>query len=443
MARIESVRPTGSASQEAHGCTDQPTSATPGDGVTSERLDVAVRRQAGPVLVAAAVLLLAFNLRPAVTSLGAVLDDVRDGLGLTATAAGVFTALPVVCFAAFGAVAPRLARRFGTAQVIAASVVAIAVSLMARALTGSEVAFFALTAFALAGMATGNVLLPAIVKSHFPDAIGRMTGLYTTSIAVGTTAAAALTVPIGAIAGGWRGGLFVWGATAVVALVPWLSIARIERSGPVPDRVGAAVASGLRMSRTPLAWALAVYFGSQSIQAYAAFGWLPQVYRDAGYSAATSGLLLAEVTAVGIPVALALPALAARRPDQRLYVVICVCAFAAGYVGLIAAPDRLPWLWVALLGIGGGSFPLALTMIGLRARSAAVTAQLSGFTQSIGYVGAAGGPVAVGALYDVTGGWTVPIGLLIALLIPQLVAGWIAARPGCVEDYAETNGMER
>jgi len=285
--------------------------------VTSQRLDVAVRRQAGPFLVGAAVLLLAFNLRPAVTSLGAVLDDVRGGLGLTATAAGVFTTLPVVCFAAFGAVAPRLARRFGTSQVITASVVAIAVGLMARALTGNEVVFFLLTAFALAGMATGNVLLPAIVKSHFPNAIGRMTGLYTTSLAVGTTAAAALTVPIGAIAGGWRGGLFVWGATAVVALIPWLSIARIERTGPVPDRVNGAFASGLRMSRSPLAWALAVYFGSQSIQAYAAFGWLPQVYRDAGFGAATSGLLLAVVTAVGIPVSLALPALAARRPDQR------------------------------------------------------------------------------------------------------------------------------
>ena len=409
--------------------------------MTSQRLDVPVRRQAGPVLVGAAVLLLAFNLRPAVTSLGAVLDDVRGGLGLTATAAGVFTTLPVVCFAAFGAVAPRLARRFGTSQVIAASVAAIAVGLMARALTGNDVVFFLLTAFALAGMATGNVLLPVIVKSHFPNAIGRMTGLYTTSLAIGTTAAAALTVPIGAVAGGWRGGLFVWGATAVVALIPWLSIARTERSGPVPDRVNGAIASGLRMSRSPLAWALAVYFGSQSIQAYAAFGWLPQVYRDAGFGAATSGLLLAVVTAVGIPVALALPAMAARRPDLRPYVVICVGAFAAGYLGLIVAPESLPWLWVVLLGIGGGSFPLALTMIGLRARTPEVTAQLSGFAQSIGYVGAAAGPVAVGALYDVTGGWTIPIELLIALLIPQLVAGWFAAKPGCVED-SETNEME-
>lgn len=410
--------------------------------MTSERLDVIARRQAGPILVGTAVLLLAFNLRPAVTSLGAVLDDVRDSLGLTATVAGVLTALPVVCFAAFGAIAPLLARRYGIPQVIAASVAAIALGLMARAITGSAVLFLVVTAVGLAGMATGNVLLPAIVKSHFPTAIGRMTGLYTTSIAVGTALAAALTVPVGELAGGWRGGLFLWGATAAVALIPWLVITRIEPNRRAADRSDRTLASGLRMSRTPVAWALAVYFGSQSIQAYATFGWLPQIFRDAGFDAATAGLFLAGVPAVGIPVALALPYLAARRPDQRPYVVVCVGAFAAGYVGLVAAPSSLPWLWIVLLGIGGGAFPLALTMIGLRARTADVTARLSGFAQSIGYIGAASGPVAVGALYDVTDGWTAPIILLIALLVPQLVAGWIAAKPGCVDDDPETTAPE-
>jgi CP family cyanate transporter-like MFS transporter len=135
-----------------------------------------------------------------------------------------------------------------------------------------------------------------------------------------------------------------------------------------------------------------------------------------------------------------LPALAARRPDQRPYVVV---AFAIGYLGLIEAPGSLPWLWVVLLGLGGGAFPLALTMIGLRARSAEVTARLSGFAQSLGYVGAAGGPVAVGALYDATGGWTMPIGLLVALLIPQLVAGWIAATPGCIDHPRATATQRR
>jgi CP family cyanate transporter-like MFS transporter len=381
------------------------------------------------VLVGVAVMFLAFNLRPAVTSLGAVLDDVRTGLSLSATAAGVLTTLPVLCFAGFGAVAPRLARRYGTHRVIAASVVAITLGLAVRSATGSAALFLVVTGVALGGMATGNVLLPAIVKTLFPRDIGRMTGLYTTSLAIGTTAAAALTVPAGDLAGGWRGGLVVWGATAAVALVPWVVLARSESPAKPASDSHATTRVVPRLSRTPLAWALAVYFGSQSLQAYAAFGWLPQVYRDAGFDATTAGLLLAVLTALGIPVAFALPTLAGRRPDQRPYVVTCVVAFAGGYAGLMVAPATVPWLWAVLLGIGGGAFPLALTMIGLRAQGAEVTARLSGFAQSIGYVGAASGPVAVGALYDVTGGWTAPIGLLMVLLVPQLVAGWYAARP--------------
>jgi MFS transporter, CP family, cyanate transporter len=381
------------------------------------------------VLVAVAVVVLAFNLRPAVTSLGAVLDDVRDGLGLSATTAGVLTTLPVLCFAGFGALAPRLARRYGTQRVIAASVAAIVLGLAVRSVIGSAALFLVLTGAGLAGMATGNVLLPAIVKTHFPRDIGRMTALYTTALAIGTTAGAALTVPVGDLAGGWRTGLLVWGVTAAIALLPWLVLARSEQ--PVnPDRdsdVTTRVAP--RLSRTPLAWALAVYFGTQSLQAYAVFGWLPQIYRDAGFDATTAGLMLGVLSALGIPVSFVLPNLAGRRPDQRPYVAACVMAFAAGYVGLLAAPATLPWLWAVLVGIGLGAFPLVLTLIGLRARAAEVTVRLSGFAQGIGYVIAASGPLAVGALYDVTGGWTAPIGLLLVLLVPQLVSGWYAARP--------------
>ncbi|MPZ62896.1 MAG: MFS transporter [Propionibacteriales bacterium] len=393
------------------------------------------RRAATVWLVGLAILLLAFNLRPAVTSLGAVLDDVRGDLGLSATAAGVLTTLPVLCFAAFGAAAPGLARRFGARRVIVVSVTAIMLGLLVRALAGNAVVFFVMTGLALAGMATGNVLLPAIVKRYFPRRVGRMTGLYTTSIAVGTTAAAAVTVPVGEVVGGWRGGLLVWGVTAGVAVIPWVLVLRADHAGVTSRGPGPEPAVPVpRMARVPLAWALAVYFGSQSLQAYAAFGWLPQIYRDAGFDPATAGLLLAVVPTLGIPVALALPMLAARRPDQRPYVVVCVAAFAAGYLGLMTVPATLPWLWVVLLGIGGGAFPLALVMIGLRARTPEGTVRLSGFAQSIGYVVAASGPVALGLLYDVTGGWTAPIGLLIGLLVPQLIAGLFAARPVYVED---------
>jgi CP family cyanate transporter-like MFS transporter len=165
-------------------------------------------------------------------------------------------------------------------------------------------------------------------------------------------------------------------------------------------------------------------------------GWLPQIYQDAGVSAGESGLLLAVTMVISVPVSFVLPSLAATRGDQRLFVVVLASCGLAGYAGLALAPAAAPWLWAALAGLSNCCFPLALTMIGLRARSAAGVARLSAFAQSLGYLIAVPGPVLVGGLYQGTGSWYAPIGLLAALLVPQMAAGLVAGRARHVEDEA-------
>lgn len=159
-------------------------------------------------------------------------------------------------------------------------------------------------------------------------------------------------------------------------------------------------------------------------------GWLPTIYTDAGVTATAAGLYLGIVMLTGVPIAMLLPLLAARRPDQRIAVVVLVALNAVAYVGLLVAPAALPALWAVLLGVGFGAFPLALTMIGLRAASDAGTSQLSSLIQGAGYLIAAGGPVAVGLMYDATQGWTWPLSMLLVVLIPQLASGLIAGEPG-------------
>lgn len=381
-----------------------------------------------------AVLLLAFNLRPAVTSLGAVLSDVSADLSLSPTLAGLLTTLPVVCFAVFGASAASFARRVGPRHVLVGSLSAVVVGSVLRVIGDSAVLFTIASVVALAGMATGNVLIPAIVKARFPNRIGLVTAAYTTILAIGTTVPGALTVPISEATGSWRYGLGTWACTAVIALLPWLFLARGERP------MAASTAGGQRrltmrdLAHSPIAWALALYFGLQSTQAYVAFGWLAQIYRDAGLDAAYAGFLMSLLPIAGIPMSLAIPTIAARLPDQRLVVLGCGISYVLGYVGLLIAPASAALLWVLLIGLGGGAFPLSLTMIGLRARSSEVTVRLSGFAQSVGYLLAAAGPLTVGALYGATGGWTIPIGLLLALVVPQVIAGMFAGRPGYVDD---------
>ncbi|MYT25104.1 MFS transporter, partial [Streptomyces sp. SID7760] len=176
----------------------------------------------GPVLIVG-IVLAALNLRPAITSLGALFEEVRTGLGMSGTVAGLITSVPALCFAVFGVTAPRLSRRFGPAAVVCAGMAAVAAGLLIRPFTRDAAGFLAASALTLAGIALTNVLLPVIVKRWFPDRVGTMTGLYSMALALGTSLAAAATVPMtSALGGSWRAGLLVWAVLALVAVLPWL-----------------------------------------------------------------------------------------------------------------------------------------------------------------------------------------------------------------------------
>ncbi|WP_240944451.1 MFS transporter [Micromonospora thermarum] len=382
------------------------------------------------------MLLVALNLRAAVTSLGALLDEVRTGLGLSGAMAGLVTTLPTIAFAGLGALTPWLVRRVAPARVLVVAMAALAAGQVLRAVTGSALVFVLTSALALAGIAVANILLPMLVKQHFPHRTGLVTGAYTMALTTGTTVAAASAVPIAHAFGSWRVGLGVWAGLAAVAVLPWVPLAlraraAARRATPTAD---AAPRLRIRPARTRLGWAMAVYFGAQSLSGYAIMGWLAQLFRDAGYRPEAAGLLLAGVTALGVPIALLMPALAGRMRTLRPLVLSLTAASTLAYLGLALSPHDGALLWVTLLALGQGAFPLILTTIGLRARTAEGTVALSAFAQSTGYVIAALGPLLVGVLYEATGGWTAPIGFLLAALTVQTGAGLAIARPRYVED---------
>ncbi|MFJ9541714.1 CynX/NimT family MFS transporter [Streptomyces sp. NPDC101225] len=395
-------------------------------------------------LLVVGIVLTALNLRPAITSLGALLEEVRDGLGMSGSVAGLLTSVPPLCFAVFGVTAPRLARRFGPAAVVCVGTVAIGAGLLVRPYTHSTAGFLAASALTLMGIAVSNVLMPVIVKRWFPDRVGSMTGLYSMALALGTAAAAAVTVPMTeALGGSWQSGLAIWSVLAAVAVLPWIPFVRQREAGPAPaaeetapPRHARVQTPALRITRSRTAWALAVYFGLQATGAYITMGWMAQIFRDAGVPAGTAGLLLAVTMVMGVPLAFVIPRLATRLPHQGPIVVALGACGLAGYGGLYFAPAAGSWAWAVLLGISNCSFPLALTMVGMRARTSAGVAQLSGFAQSTGYLLSIPGPLLVGVLYQHSGGWSLPIALMTALLIPQMLVGVLAGRNRTVEDEA-------
>ena len=390
----------------------------------------APQTRATRIMLLVGIVVLAFNLRPAAVSVGPVLHDVSSALDMTPTAAGVLTSLPVLAFAVFGALAPRIARTLGAHRTSFVALLAVVAGLALRSLTDSVPVFLLLSVLALGGMATANVLLPSLIKLHFPDRIGLLTSIYTTALAVGLTLALILTVPLSDAFGSWRWGLLAWAVTAAVAALPWLGLLSHDQ---VLDETPRTVTLG-DVARTRLGWAMALCFGLQSLQAYAVFGWFAQLYRDAGFSSATAGLLLGVISGISIPVAFVVPGLAARMANQMWLFMGLLASYAVGYVGLLVAPAAGAWLWAALVGIGTGVFPVVLTLIGLRARTEGGTAALSGFTQSVGYLFSAVGPFGMGYLYEHTGGWTVPLVCLLVLLAPLAAVSVYVSRPHQLED---------
>lgn len=379
----------------------------------------------GSGLLAAAVLLAALNLRPAVTSVGAVLDEMQQTLGASATWAGALTTMPGLCFALAGLTAPLVARRLGVAAAVALALAMLTGGLVLRVLDGPLVVLGG-TLIATAGIAVANVLIPVVVKESFPARIGLMTGLYTGALQLGGAVGSAGTPPLDSGFGGWRPGLGSWAALSAAALVLWLSAARTRPGGPA---AGQNATAGRSLFRSPLAWVVTLFFGMQSCLAYIVMGWLPQVLMEAGVSRANAGLMLGLVSILGLPVSLIVPPLAAKRGSQSGWVLLLGVFGIAGVIGLMVAPSAAPLLWSIFLGIGMAVFSLALTIIALRARTGADTAKLSAMAQGIGYLLAAIGPFLFGLLHDVTHGWTVPFAMLLAVVAGQMSFGFFAGRP--------------
>lgn len=382
-------------------------------------------------LLVLGIVLAALNLRTAVTSVGPLLDQLSAGLGMSNIGTGLLTTLPVLAFATVGSITPALSRKVGEHRLLLLALITLGVGLLVRASVDSAPVFLLTSAVALSGGAVGNVLIPTLIKRHFPGRAGFMTTVYTTALAVGTMLAAAATVPIERAAGGdWHIALGAWAALAVVAVIPWLALLRSE-----PERDAGRADSGPgKLVRSKLAWSVAVYFGTQSMIAYIMFGWLAKILTDGGYTTSQAGMVLGAFTALSIPVSMVVPTVASRFRDQRPVVAGLVAFYAIGFAGLWFAPASTAWIWVMFVGVGMGSFPLALTMLALRTRTPEATAALSAFGQSTGYLIAGVGPILVGVLYQATGGWTLPYVLLFAVLAVQLVTGWYAGRNRYLED---------
>jgi CP family cyanate transporter-like MFS transporter len=368
----------------------------------------------------------ALNLRPTLASVPPVLDTIQADLGLSATGAGLLTALPVICMGVFAPVGAVLSRRVGREVAVACALVLVAAGTLVRGLEGSALTLYGGTLVAGIGIALGGALLPGVVKAWFPARAGAVTGLYTAGLVTGAMVAAAATVPLmQALGVGWPAAIAVWGLLAAAALAAWVPVTRRLRAG-----AGAAVPGRVRLPwGSGVAWRVTLYMGFQSLLYYASLTWLSPLFVAAGWTPGRAGLLLGLFSFTQIFSALAVPTLADRTGDHRPWVVACVGLATVMLAAFALAPTAAPWLWAALLGLGvGGMFALALTLLVKLASTPAAAARLSGMALLVGYLLAATGPVLAGALYDAVGNYRVPFLVLAGIGVATLALG-VSVRP--------------
>ncbi|SFL42444.1 MFS transporter, CP family, cyanate transporter [Geodermatophilus ruber] len=380
---------------------------------------------------AAALVLLALCLRAPFAAVGPVLGVLSDELAVSTTVLAVLTSLPLVCFGLLSPTAPALAARLGVhrAVLVGAAVLAAGVALRLAGTWG----LFAGTVLLSGGIAVCNVLLPAAVRAEYGPRSAAVLGATTASMALSASFGAGLAQPLTAAGGSATAGLALWLLPVLAATAGVAVLARRRRVEPGPPAARLPVAAVLR---DRVALAVTAFFGLQSLSFYAMLTWLANILEDdAGLSPAAAGGLLAVAAALGAPCALVVPPLAARRPGQTPWVLAGGLPIVVAIVGLLVAPAAAPAVWALLYGLGTGLlFPLAMTLVLVRTRDVAQTGRLSAAAQSAGYLLAATGPLAVGLLHDVSGGWRAGLALLLVLQACQLAAGLYAARPRLITE---------
>jgi len=390
---------------------------------------------AHPALLLTGILLVALNMRACLAAISPMVGEIQRTFGLSSTASGLITTVPVL-FQGLGApLTPRLTRRFGAERVVLGAVLVLGAGVLLRVLP-SVAALYAGCVVIGVAIAVLNVSMPGLVKREFPDRAATMTGVYSTTMLVGATLAAGVSVPLEkALGGGWEASLGAWSLLALVAAVAWLPQVLSARQEKAAGQEKTAVATAPvsrpveGIWRSALAWQISLFMGISSLLVYTLVAWMPTILADHGMDRSEAGLVFAFSNLVQVAGAFLVPLVAGRMTRQRGLAVAMAVLNAAGITGLLLAPVSGAWVSAAVLGIAqGGSLGLALAFIVLRTGSAAGAAQLGGMTQAIGYLVAAAGPVGAGALHQLTGAWNLPLALLLALAGVAAVAGWGAGR---------------
>lgn len=384
------------------------------------------------------IIILAFNLRPAITAVGPIIGIIREDLAISNWSAGFLTSLPLLAFAFMSPIAPRIANRTSNERALLYGLITLLIGIWIRS-TSSIFFLYLGTILVGVGIAIINVILPSLIKSNFPSKIGLMTGIYTTSMSIFAATASGLSVPLTTGAElGWQLSLASWSVLTISGIAIWLITMK-----KLPKEKAAELyePSTVHLLKSPIAWQVTLFMGLQSFLFYVTISWLAEILIANGYSNTSAGWYVAYMQFISLPATFFTPVIAGRLANQQPVVAVFSVSGIIGYIILYFEPGVF-WTTIAITLVGimlGASISLALALLGLRTENARQAAELSGMSQSFGYLLAACGPIIIGFIFDIAGHWQPSIITIIVFAILMMLFGLGASRDKLVLNNKSTS----
>lgn len=381
------------------------------------------------ILFIIAIIFLATTLRTPLTGVGPIISIIRAELNISNVLAGFLTTIPLLAFALFSPLAPRVSRKFGMEQTLYYSVILLTIGIILRSLGTTSFLIFGTVLIGIA-ISFGNVLVPSLFKLKYPLHVGLLTGIYTVSMNISAGAALGISNPIASNPSfGWQGALSVSIILTIITLIVWIPLLRGEKVKLTALSSSSSKPQEKKLWKSPLAWAIAISMGLQSLLFYSFTTWLPEILISQGMGAKQAGWMASIMQMAQIPMTFLIPIIAEKLKSQRPIVIFFTLFYIIGLTGLLFKWTDLTVVWMICLGISGGaSFGGVVMLFTLRTKTAYEAAQISGFAQSIGYLLAAAGPVLFGFLHDITGSWDSTNVIFIISSLVLLVTAFVSAK---------------
>ena len=366
------------------------------------------------------LVLVAANLRAAISSVPEVIVEIRAELGWNDVELGALTTIPVLCMGIFALAVPAVSNRFGRDRTVAIALGILVFALLMRLLGAVPGVLYFSAFLAGVGIALAAGLVPGIVREQVPGAVGRATGIGSAALTLGAGIGGALTVPIAIWTHSWTIALAFWAIPALVALIGWIVIER--PTGGHERAPSSTVRLGALPWRNKTAWALTMFLSLNSIIFYSTVAWLAASYDERGWDQAAGGGLFGLLTVAMVVAALVLPPLADRTRFRRSIYALVVLISSAALLLIGLAPGFLTAGVLIVGGIGlGGTFALGLVLLSEYCVDAAGAARLTAMAFFVSYALAALGPLLTGVILQVWDSWPLVFEFLAVVGLCQLL----------------------